>query len=288
MTKALSFLICLFYSTLSYSNILDPNWKSDYIELAKIRCAQFKTDKINYITAQDHKWGLNLKELFNLSRKLYHSKKQLLDKVYYDFRQQSFILPFRQKGLIQNIKLTENFIYNLILHIETALEKNYADEINFSDMGHSHFLIPKSNYKNTNIMNRAIHYENILKSKKTLFVYHTAEQLDMKIKKKDGIYTLPKDDYLRHRYLTRNLIAYNDGSRKLDLVQVNNLNTEYNTFRNDTQHPEYSNYEWHGAGYFMHANHQGCFPFKKEGSFYYFDISLEGPHSIYTANFSSR
>ena len=284
MIKSLVLLVFLLYSGLSYSNILDPNWKSDYIELAKSRCAQFKTNKINYITAQDHKWGLSFTDLFNLSRKLYRSKKQLFDKVYYDPRRQSFILPVREdQNLIQNVKLPESFIYNLILHIETALEKNYADEINFSDMGHSHFLIPKSGYKkNTEGVSRASHYENILKSKETLFVYHTAEQLDMKVKKRNGLFTLPKDKYLRHRYLTRNLIAYNDGSRKLDCVQVNNLETEYNTFRNNGQHPKYSNYEWHGAGYFMHANHQGCFPFKKEGAFYYFDISLEGPHSIYT------
>ena len=282
MIKNLIFLSLLFYSTLCYSNILETDSTQNfYIEIAKGRCASSKEDE-THIIGKDFKWYLHIDELIKLSRGLYHSNKRLFDRAYYDDRQKSFILPVRESlSTTHNITLSENFINNLTAHIETALGQRYAEEINFSDMGHSHFLIPKDYYDKkirTSIKDRALVYKTILDFKDTLFVYHTAEQLDMKVEKINEEYHLPKNDYLKHRYLTRNLIGYNNNSNKLDVVQVEDLKKEYNTV--GSKHN--NKYKWFTAGYYMHASHQGCFPFKKFGTVYYFDISLEGPHSIYT------
>ena len=99
-------------------------------------------------------------------------------------------------------------------------------------MGHSHLLIPKDYYKKHFTKYTSFHdrYKKAFNSKKTLLLYHTAEQVDLKVTREGLNYKLPEDEYLRHRYLTRNLIGYLDGSNKLELVQVHDLNTQYNTF----------------------------------------------------------
>ena len=284
MTARFKILILLVYSSFSYSNILDDSLSSDdYISLAKKRCS-FSTNPNTspYVTIKDFAWNLGLNKLISLSKKLYHSDKTLYDRIYYNSDEKSFKLPVRlSENKVKNIDISESFILKLISHIETALEKNYAEEINYADMGHSHFLIPKDYFKKISTKNQEDIYKNIFASPETLFVYHTAEQLDTEVKKIDGTYHLPEDDYLKHRYLTRNLIGYNNNSKQLDVIPMRDL-TSYNTFGiSNIKFSKYSEYEWYGAGYYMSANHQGCFPFKKEGDLFYFDISLEGPDSHY-------
>ena len=286
MKNSLKLLILFFYSSVSYSNPLT----NDYIAVSKQRCALPYKNK-SYITNKDFSWHLSLLELINLSKSLYHSNKSLYNKAYYDSSQKSFMLPVHVAlNTTKNIKLSENFILNLISHIETALEKNYADEINYADMGHSHFLIPKNYYKEkvgSTKINKDEEYHNILKSPKTLFVYHTAEQLNI-ANKLGGRYHLPENDYLKHRYLTRNIIGYNNGSKQLDVVPMESL-TNYNTFEiRDIRSSKYNEYKWYGAGYYMSANYQGCFPFLKNGILYYFDLSLEGPDSSHVNDRESQ
>ena len=286
VVRTLIFIIFLLYSSLSYSNILDKKFNiNDSIEIAKNRCSGLKNNS-SYLTLKDFKWNLHINKLIKLSKKLYQSDKRLLDRVYYDSTQKNFVLPVRMlDDTVKNIKLSENFIHNLISHVEMALGNHYVDEINFTDMGHSHFLIPKDYYDKqiALIKDHSVVYERIFNLEEILFVYHTAEQLDMEVEKINGKYHLPADDYLRHRYLTRNIIGYNDGSNKLEVAQVENLGTEYNTVGT----PDHNKYHWWGAGYYMHASYKGCFPFKKEGQVYYFDMSLQGPDSLYVNNISN-
>ena len=291
MLKHLIFISLLFQSSFSYSselqlsdNYLEKKLEyqlpDNYLQIAKKRCANYKTKK-SYVNTQSYKWHISLKDLFILSNKLYDSHKTLFNSVYYDIQEKSFMLPLKN---YQSIKLSETVISSLIAHIEIALENNYADEINFSDMGHSHFLIPKDYYKKHFTKYTSFHdrYKKAFNSKKTLLLYHTAEQVDLKVTREGLNYKLPEDEYLRHRYLTRNLIGYLDGSNKLELVQVHDLNTQYNTFgARDLEKSKYKDYEWFSSGHYMYANHQACFPFKKEGVLYYFDISIDGdPYSL--------
>ena len=213
-------------------------------------------------------------QLHTLSESSYTSPHRMYKRAYYDSAERAFVLPFKKYEAIQIIKLTNNFIFNVIFHIEAALENNYADYINFSDMGHSHFLVPKAYYEKEispmATQNMAEQIEKILSFEETKFLYHTAEQLQI-VQRADDQIILPDDEYLKHRYLTRNIIGDNKRSKKLEIVQVKDLKKEYNTVR------DVEGYQWLGFIYFIHANHKGCFPFKKDGNIQYFDINLIGP-----------
>ena len=74
------------------------------------------------------------------------------------------------------------------------------------------------------------------------------------------------DDHLKHRYLTRNIIGNNKQVQSLEVVQVDNLKKTYNTVRS------LENYKWWGSGYSIRSNKKACFPYRKAGKTYYFDI----------------
>lgn len=261
-------LICLLL--ILFSSKALPLNPINSVATAKNRCLPAH-DNANQGKNLFHEWFLSWEQMKPLFDSSYHSPNRLPDRTYYDPIEKVFILPFPY-SISQNtekIKLTENFIINVILHIQNALNQHYADYINFSDMGHSHFLIPQDYYKkeiqSISSHNGAEQYEKMLAFEETKFIYHTAEQL--KLVEED--LSLPQDLYLRHRYLTRNIIGKNDQSGELTVVQVENLKKEYNTVRRLDGH------RWWSGGFYISSHHQGCFPYKKGANTYYFDISLK-------------
>jgi len=275
--KNLIFIICCLFSVQGLSLSI-----KDSLEIAKKRCTSSEpnfTKTPRFTNSLFTTWHLDLEKMrqfFNLN---YQAPNRVSLRVYYDPKKSSFILPIllhRNKMHIETITLKDNFIINTILHVETALKQNYADYINFSDMGHSHFFIPQD-YYNKEILNmesKDMHkaYEKIFSHKETKFLYHTAEQLDMNIQKtKDKKYILPKDPYLNYRYLNRNIIGDNKQTGHIDVVQNKNLQSEYNTVRKLDGH------RFWGAGLYMDSNQKACFPYRKKDKIYYFDISMNRP-----------
>ena len=272
MSKLLLILSFTFFSTKGVAQIQKQDL-DQYLKTAKTRCVRVPPNN-SFLTQKDFKWGVSLFEMKKIFNHLYSSSKRLLNHMYYDPAQDVFKIPFET----QDILITENFIKNTILHVETALQKKYADYINFSDMGHNHFLIPKrynETIKSIPLNQKHLSYEKIMAYSGTKTIYHTAEQLYMNESKKQGKITIT-DPYIKYRYLNRNVIGSNDLSGDLQILQVNKPMKQFNTIS------DVEDYIWWGAGIYLHANKQSCFPYKKEGKTYYFDISLEG--LIYTGN----
>lgn len=247
------------------------------IDTAKSRCLPSLSKRdIPSMRFSISSWLMNLDKMRLVYENDYWKSSRLPDRVYYSEEEDVFILPFLGYDKNHKIKLTENFIINVIFHIETALEKKYADYIHFSDMGHSHLLIPKDYYEKEIRGSKEFSkiYEKLFSFEGTKFLYHTAEQLSL-VNREKGEFVLPEDEHLKHRYLTRNIIGDNKQTRNLGVVQVKDLKKEYNTVR------KFSGYEWRGSSYYIKAHHQGCFPFKQDGKTHYFDINFEGEEFLF-------
>ncbi len=268
--------------------------KEDYlnqaIKIAKIRCSKSSSKDLS-VNFKDFKWYSSLLEIKTRFYRLYETPKRLINHMYYDptyGERGAFKIP-PGKTISKGITVTENFIKNTILHIEAALKKNYADYINLSDMGHSHFLIP-SNYYNSYINHLPMHlaYEKIMAYEKTKSLYHTAEQLNVKVidndnedssSSKSKKIVLIDDPYLKYRYFNRNIIGDNELSGLLQVVKVKDPLKEHNTVRS------LKNHRWWGNGIDIHSNKKSCIPYtNKDGKTYYFDINLDGTPSYDSYN----
>ncbi|MGI9549533.1 MAG: hypothetical protein ACR2M7_06145 [Bdellovibrionales bacterium] len=244
------------------------------IEEAKIRCKK-QANFYQRLSFGDFSWGLSLFDIKKNFQYLYQSSKRLSNPMYYDPTDDLFKIYYTHNNA--NIIVTENFIKNTILHIQTALKKSYADFINFADMGHSHFLIPKSYYnshiKDTPINETHVIYTKIIRNKNTKVLYHTAEQLKMSIKNQGNTnqdIQLLKDSYLQYRYFNRNIIGDNKLSGRLKVVQVEDPLKKYNTVIG------VKGYRWWGNGNTIHSHRDACIPYKHEKQTYYFDINFDG------------
>ena len=265
------FILFLFCSLSLLAGAYSP------IKEAKKRC-QKQGNFSQTLGLGDFSWGLSLFDIKQNFQYLYQSSKRLPNPMYYDPTDDLFKIYYKHSIYYNHkndhIIVTENFIRNTILHIELALKKSYADFINFSDMGHSHFLIPE-NYYNAHIKNVPIHkthlmYTKIIGNKHTKILYHTAEQLKMSIRTQDQKIQLLKDSYLQYRYFHRNIIGDNKLSGRLKVVQVEDPLKKYNTVT------KVKGYRWWGSGNTIHSHQQACIPYKYENQTYYFDINFDG------------
>ncbi len=243
------------------------NYLDQALQVAKTRCLRSSNKSFSSLKTNDFKWNINLFEMKKIFNNLYKSPKRLLNYMYYDPKQNNFKIPYNNEEII----VPENFIKNIILHVEVALQKNYSDYINFSDMGHLHFLIPRNHYKKhiAPIKKNRLAYQEIMNFKKTKFIYHTAEQLLMRTKDEPK---LLDDPYIQYRYLNRNIVGDNEFSGDLQVLTVENprKNKFFNTVRN------LENYFYWGNGPYLHSSKQSCIPYKKEGKVLYFDMNLSG------------
>jgi hypothetical protein len=219
------------------------------------------------VYSSDFKWNLSLEEIRNLANVMYKSEKRLAKRAYYDEALKSYVFPMEASrgGLV---KIPEQFVKTIALHVEKAFARGYIDAVLFPDMGHSHFLVPLPFYKKEiepiplNQDNTL--YEKIMKNKDIKVVYHTAEQLKVMGEDKKLI----DNKQLQWRYFTRNLVGHNTADPDLELVNAT-ATSQANTMS------EMKGYYWWGAGFNIHANQNGCFTYKKDDKTMYFDLSLE-------------
>lgn len=238
-------------------------------DLVRASTCQAQTSDEPVIYGGDFAWNQNLDDIKERANRLYHAGKRLRLRAYLA-DQEALVVPVEvpSRG-IQNVRLTPEFILSVRRHIEEALRLGYVDEIIFSDMGHSHFFVPKEFYDEhlgpLPVTEKDKMYELMLAYPGLKVLYHTAEQLSMLDQNRD----LADDRRLQWRFFTRNLVGDNKGQGRLELVHAEEH--QYNT-----AHDYQPGYHYYGAGYYITANRDGCFAYTHEGETKYFDLNLEG------------
>ncbi len=254
--KLLSLVLTIFASISSWSagNLNAEN------------CVQ-ESPSENFIYHSDFKWGFNLPEMFSVFEKMYASNKRLKNRAYVDQTSGQLILPHNpQQG--GNVKIPSSFPQNVAFHIESGFHKDVIDAVFFPDMGHSHFFIPNSKWNDDPKYREAMKgtnreiYELFFADQDLKVLYHTAEQLKML---NENNQVLP-DARIQHRFKTRNLVGYNNGSKEIFFLQ--NPGHVANTAGELPEH-----FYW-GAGFNISANEKGCFYYTRDGKKFNFDISL--------------
>lgn len=244
---------------------LNKEWGS----LVRPSSCGVQTDDENILVRSDFRWNQPLDEMMERSESIYQEGKRLKRRAYID-EELNIVIPMENLHREERkIRLTPLFIASIRRHIEEALRLGYVDSITFSDMGHSHFFIPQDFYNDElaviPIADRDVMYEKMLAHKDLKVLYHTAEQLKMF----DEDRKLLENRHLQWRFYTRNLVGDNKGEGRLEFIHQEDHS--YNTARGTLEGHRY----W-GAGFYINANKEGCFPFTYEGKTYYFDLNLEG------------
>lgn len=207
-----------------------------------------------------------MKENFNL---IYNSNKRMDNRVFFDG--ESFKMPFKSysdKTLYATVP--ENFINSIIAHIESALDKDYVEHINFSDMGHNHLFIPQKFYDEeisglSMSTEKDILYEKLMGNTDLKILYHTAEQLEFF----DDSDNLLESREIQKRFYTRNILGQNNGSQNLEIL----FNLEASG--NAAHDYKVGKYKYWGAGFSFSSTSKGCFSYMKNGKRHFFDISAE-------------
>ena len=248
------FLIFLFSSSTF------ANW-----DAVKNRCIK-PSDEERFVTIRDFGWGLSHIDNLLKETEIYNSGKRLFQRSYYDETSNNFILPHSIIGKTSNINVTQQFIGSVRNHIESGLREKYSEAIMFSDMGHSHLYFPKDHWQKKYLpllLKKKIStlYEEMLADPELRVLYHTAEQIKLKV---DGV-VLP-DSQSQWRYHNRNILG-NNKDKELEVLFASE-NKRYNTVVEiDGLH------RW-SAGFNISASKDGCFPYQTNGETRYFDISL--------------
>ncbi len=199
-----------------------------------------------------------LAELASQFQQIYESDTRLASRIYWQPNQQNFLAPYGGGEAV----IPKAVIDKIADHLQTALDRGYADFPFYSDLGHGHLLYPKSwgNQEGTSL---AI-LEKILNSSETKVLYHTAELLQLR----EGKFfngALNPDPYMQWRYYSRNILGDLENSKNLAVLFAKN--EKYNTVRSLEAYREW------GTFYFS-ANKNGCFPFQFHGKTHYFDLSF--------------
>lgn len=216
----------------------------------------------------------NLIEMEKKFNQIYFSKKRLRFHADYISEFDSFYLYLFTSESIIPIKISDNFIKNVTLHIETAIEQGYASYIFLPDMGHAHLYFPLEHWKNeyakfdVSDNNIAELEEKMLADNQMEPLYHLSERLEML----DENGKVKPDEIIRFKYWNRNYSGRNDGTNEYK-IYVTQSGEKYNTVCC------LENFKNWSSGYAMSASELGCFPYRdKEGNVKYFDISLYDPH----------
>ena len=268
----------ILFSHFSFANALEKNY-SALLEKAKKTCRPVENyvlpKKELYLDVDIHSgqpvdlsMGLDL--IKSIFKRQYDSQMHTLPhRAYYSPQKGSFVLPYANSFSDNKplIPLTDNFIINVMIHIELSLKGGYAEHISYSDFGHAHTLIPLDYYEN-HLRNITFTeegwlyiYEKIFSLKESKFLYHSAERV--RTKNENQFIS----DHLKTRYLNRNIVGDNNQLKTLEIIQPQRKNKG-----NTAQHLDGYRY-W--TGFYIHSNKNGCFPYEKNGKTYYFDISLK-------------
>lgn len=221
----------------------------------------------DYVRSSNFSWGMQLDEIKAKEAELYERGLRLKERAYYEDGKVYF--PFTPPGnQEQKVFLSERFIKSIIGHVENGLKRKYVDAIIFPDMGHSHLFVNQEFYNNVvkDIPVREGHkrYELMLNHPETRFLYHTAEQLQMKTEEGQFV----EDRHVQWRFFTRNLVGHNKNQGKIELLH--NETHSHNTARDYDE-----GFRYWGAGFNISATKNGCFAYSHKGQTYYFDLSLK-------------
>lgn len=237
-----------------------PSWTE-----VEARCTP-PTEDEPIVYANDFSWGYTLEEMAAKNDEIYESGKRLTDRAWYDTDTGEFILPFTESWG-GDLTLSRRLIANVRLHIERALELEYASHVIFPDMGHSHFFIPQAHYDaiyaGFPVADNSRMYELLLDDPQLLVLYHTAEQLQML----DEDDVMLNDRVIQWRFFTRNIVGDNNYEGRLDVLHDHG--EKVNTTRDLAGH------RYHGAGFNISASKDGCFPYVVDDQVYWFDLSME-------------
>lgn len=223
--------------------------------------------------SSDLAWGQPLPTMMELYKRIYESGKRLQKRAYWDSVRAGFFLPYHSSGG-QPVPINSTFIGALRTHIEKGLRRKYTDAVFFSDMGHSHMLIPLHKFKDYQKIpadRLSELYAKAFADTEIRFLYHTAEQLD----------TSGGDLHLVWRMFNRNLVGENREGGEVHVEA--GYHEKAHTLR------DVAGYSWWSAGFNISASKDGCFPFvMPDGSTSYFDVSLYDLESESMSGFSGR
>lgn len=217
------------------------------------------------IYSNDFHWNYTPEEMAARFDEMYPSDQRLADRARFDAEAGELVLPISEQWG-GRVVLSRRLVENVTAHIEIALQQGYAEHVFFPDMGHSHFFIPleqwEAEYADTPIDQIADKYTRMMDDPTLLVLYHTAEQLQM-LDEDDQV--LP-DEWIQWRHQTRNVVGDNDYQGRIELLH--NPDSKANTAR------DYPGYRYHGAGFSVSANVDGCFPYVHDGELRWYDLSL--------------
>lgn len=231
---------------------------------SKPECAP-ESPQETFLKLSDFKWGQSLEELISRFSVHYQSDKRLKKRAFWDSKSNQYFLPYNSHNG-GAVRLSPQLIQSVASHIEEAFHQNVIDAVFFSDMGHSHLLIPQSRfdqfYDRFEVKEFSRMYEALFEDPSIKILYHTAEQL----KTRDDNGVILPDPRLQFRFQTRNLVGPNDNSKNLQFLT--NPKSPANTAH------ELEGYKYWGAGFNLSAHKNGCFEYNMNGVTTRFDLSL--------------
>ncbi|MGH1467396.1 MAG: hypothetical protein ACRBBP_00755 [Bdellovibrionales bacterium] len=171
-----------------------------------------QTNQEQIIQRSDFPWEQSLGEIKDLSVALYTSEKRLPNRAHVENNKVVFSLEEEKAsswGLEFNqIKTSYAFLENIKKHIKKIREQGYASELIYSDIGHVHIFSSDEDFEELDSKgvssDFAEYYEYIFQSKKTKFLYHTAEQLRKPQTEEEG-----------YREANRNIVGDANGNIKV-------------------------------------------------------------------------
>lgn len=237
----------------------------EFAAIAKTRCAPAAANE-PVVMGSDFRFGMKQDEMLKLAADLYDSGKRLKARAFYAPDRDVFRMEASDWDR-SVVDLPTPLAYAVMRHLEEALRLEYAQVVTFTDMGHAHFFVPLEAWNERIVPapqgTRAETYAALFREPELKVLYHTAEQL--KMTSDDG--QLLGDHFLRWRYYTRNLIGETKPQGRLEIHKQ--LKEGFNTVHELAGHHKY------GAGFYINASKDGCFPFLHEGKTRYFDLSLQ-------------
>lgn len=265
--------------TLAGNGALDPlalvdvlessEWLEQAIDIARERCAPRAPDEPS-VNRLDFAGAFSLDAMAARSEQLYLSGKRPIDRAYFEPERERFELPTSLHFQIRAyLPLDERWIKSVIRHVETALYLRYANFINLMDMGHAHFLVPETVFEQTiDEMDQARQneiYRIVSTHPQSRYLYHSAERVDFF---PDYGSELPDGRFLQWRFYTRNLVG--DNRAQGTVLPVAALEHSWNTVHSLSGYRRY-------GGFYLHANANGCFPYRDGARMRHFDLSLSYP-----------
>ena len=220
------------------------------------------------IFSSDYMWNYTPELMGKKFEEMYQSDKRLFERAFFDEESRQFLLPGSEaRG--GAVVLPKRLIENVRKHIEKALLRGYVEYVFFPDMGHSHLFYPRqlweTEYAPFPVSKLSSMYSQLFDDPELRLLYHTAEQLQM-LDENDEVLD---DRHIRWRFFTRNLVGDNAYLSQIDLLHAP-------THASNTSR-RLPGYRYHGSGFAISANKDGCFPYVADGVTYWFDFSLSDP-----------